>query len=408
MKKILVVGIGPGEKDYLLPIAKRKVEEAQVLVGGKRALELLATDGQETREIKGNLQDIVDYIKAQSQEKQVAVLLSGDPGLYGMLNFLLKHFLPEELEIIPGISSMQMCFARLKLPWQDIKIVSLHGRSKDQLLNWVRNYPKIAFFTDSQFPPQEVGAFLLQNGVENKRVIVGESLSYPEERIVETDLEGIQNFSGFKNCVMLVLKKDESQPSSYWSYATSGIPDSFFVRGKVPMTKEEVRAVTIAKARLHKDSVVYDIGAGTGSISVECALLAGRVVAIEKNPEGINLIEENKKLFGLENLTIKAGDAAHLLAELPPAHRIIIGGSGGQLKRIMELTKEKLLPQGRVVINCIALETLFESLTLLEDLGFREVEVSQVSVARGEKVGRLHMLKGLNPIYILAAEKGAE
>lgn len=408
MRKILVVGIGPGEKEYLLPIAQEKVQEAEVLVGGKRALELLGKPEQETKEIKGSLQEIVDYIQAKRQEKQVAVLLSGDPGLYGMLNFLLKHFAPEELEVIPGISSMQMCFARLKLPWQDIKIVSLHGRSKEQLLSWVRQYPQVAFFTDSKFPPEAIGKFLLENGIKDKRIIVGENLSYPEERIVDTNLEGITNCSGFVNCVMLVLEQETVTAAKQWDYTTPGIPDSYFVRGKVPMTKEEVRAVTMAKARLTKESITYDIGAGTGSISIEAALLApwGRVVAIEKNPAGVELIKENAQHFGLKNLEVKAGEASKILAHLPAAHRIIIGGSGGNLRRILQLSKEKLFPGGRIVLNCIALESLFNSLSILEELGLQEIEVTQVTIARGEKIAGLRMMKGLNPIYIVAAQKG--
>ena len=409
-QQIVVVGIGPGEKEYLLPIAQEKVNQAEVLVGGKRALDLLAQPGQETREIKGSLQEIIDFIRARTNSKKVAVLLSGDPGLYGMLNFLLKNFSPEELEVIPGISAMQMCFARLRLPWQDIKIVSLHGRSREQLLTWVRQYPQVAFFTDEKFQPQEIATFLQENGVKNKRVIVGENLSYPNERVVDTDLEGIKEHSDFTNCVMLLLSSQEPAADKVvdWNFSTPGIPDQYFVRGKVPMTKEEVRAVTLGKARLTKDSIVYDIGAGTGSISIEAALLApwGRVVAIEKNPEGISLIEENRQRFGVDNLEIIAGDASIALEKLPAAHRIIIGGSGGFLKKILQQSKEKLLPRGRVVLNCIALESLFNSLEILEELGFEEIEVSQVSIARAEKVAGLRMMKGLNPIYIVAAEKG--
>jgi len=407
-EQILVVGIGPGGKEYLLPIAWEKVAQAQVVVGGKRALDLLARADQETREIKGNLQGIIDFIRERKKEKKVAVLLSGDPGLYGMLNYLLKNFPPEELEVIPGLSSMQLCFARLKLPWQEIKIVSLHGRNREQLLAWVRQYPKVAFFTDEKFPPEEIGTFLREKGIKNKRIIVGENLSYPEERIVDTDLEGITSYNGFVNCVMLVLAGEEKPKEVGWNFTTPGIPDHYFLRGQVPMTKEEVRAATLSKARLTKDSIVYDLGAGTGSLAIEAAILAswGRVVAVERNPEGVALIKENCRRFGVENLEVLEGDAAVLLEELSLAHRIIIGGSGGSLKRILELSREKLLPGGRVVLNCIVLETLFTSLETLTQLGFQEIDISQISIAKGEKVGTGRMMKALNPIYIVAAEKG--
>lgn len=406
MKKVWVLGIGPGEEDYLLPLAKRRAEEAEVLVGGKRALDLLAGPGQETKEIKGSLALIVDYIKEKKQNQQVAVLLSGDPGLYGMLNYLKKNFAAEELEVVPGISAMQMCFARLKLPWQDIKIVSLHGRSRENLLRWVKEYPKLAFFTDDKLSPQEIGAYLQANGIRKRRVVIAENLSYPDERIVETDLNGLAAQPGFQNAVMLIMQ--EENEADFWPYVTPGVPDDLFIRGDVPMTKEEVRAVTLAKLRLKRDSRVYDLGAGTGSISVEAALLAplGQIVAVERHAKGVKLIEQNKARFGLANLTAVEGEAGAVLAGLPEADRIVIGGSGGHLAKMLSLTREKLTDGGRVVLNCIVLETLQEALACLENLHFADIEVIQVAVTRAEKVGSMRMMKALNPIFIIAAKKG--
>jgi len=193
---------------------------------------------------------------------------------------------------------------------------------------------------------------------------------------------------------------------AFWPYTTPGIPDRYFIRGEVPMTKEEVRAVTLAKARLEENSVVYDIGAGTGSVSIEAALLSprGKVYAIERNPAGVDLIRQNAFAFGVKNIEIIAGEAPGALAGLPRPDRVIIGGSGGQMAAIVDEAIKVLAPEGRIVANLIVLENLMTVVRVLEGAGF-EIEIAQVSVAKAQKTGASHMLCALNPVYIAAAER---
>lgn len=191
-----------------------------------------------------------------------------------------------------------------------------------------------------------------------------------------------------------------------FSYLTPGIPDSAFIRGKVPMTKEEVRIVTLAKMQLQADSIVVDVGAGTGSIAIEATRLCpqGTVYAIERKPEALELIKQNSDQFGLP-LQIIAGEAVERLAELDHIDRIVVGGSGGTLGQIIQMSHDRLNPNGRIVINAITIETAYKAIEAFKTLPFDEVEVISITAARGRFVGNSTLMDGLNPVYIISAEK---
>ena len=202
---------------------------------------------------------------------------------------------------------------------------------------------------------------------------------------------------------------DNNHTKNSWSYRTPGIPDHQFIRGRVPMSKEEVRAVTIAKLRLKKDSIIYDIGAGTGSLTIEAALQAqgGRVYAVERQLEGIKLIARNVSKFGLANIELIHGEAPEALNDLPPADRVIIGGSGGRFKEIFTLLDRDLLcPQGRVVINAITLDTLTEVYQLLKRSNY-QYEFCQLAITKGSKLAGYELLKAANPVYIITVQKNS-
>jgi precorrin-6Y C5,15-methyltransferase (decarboxylating) CbiT subunit len=192
-----------------------------------------------------------------------------------------------------------------------------------------------------------------------------------------------------------------------WPYRTPGLPDDLFIRGGVPMTKEEVRAITLAKARLAPSQIIWDIGAGTGSLSVEAALLAsgGSVYAVERLAEGIGLIEQNRAAFSLDNLFVVQGEAPAALISLPDPDRVLIGGSGGKTAEIIEVVASRLKPGGRVVVNAVTLETAAEALGALKRF-FDQAEAVQVSIARTMRAGNKHLLKSLNPVTVISAEKG--
>lgn len=183
MNKVLVLGIGPGSPDYVMPAVLDKIARCDVLVGGNRHLAIYKTFDQVGISLDSDWDRIICAIRERARDKLVGVLVSGDPGLYSLLSVLLKNFKREELDVYPGISSLQYLFARGVLPWQDAAIVSLHGRSTEDLVEMIIKNPKLALLTDKKFPPGEIARYLIERGVSGKRALVGEDLSYPEERI---------------------------------------------------------------------------------------------------------------------------------------------------------------------------------------------------------------------------------
>jgi len=191
--------------------------------------------------------------------------------------------------------------------------------------------------------------------------------------------------------------------SKLWAYRTGGIEDSLFVRGKVPMTKSEVRAVTLGKLALTKGDNVLDIGAGTGAVSIEMALQGCQVVAIERNKEGVKLIQANKEAFNIKNLKIIQGLAPENLPRKAQYDRVFIGGSGGNIEDIFVYIQEHLKSKGRVVANTITLESTHKILNLLETYGYEAIQIVQINVSRSKSVGAYHMMLAENPVTILSA-----
>ncbi|SHI73861.1 precorrin-6y C5,15-methyltransferase (decarboxylating) subunit CbiE [Desulfofundulus thermosubterraneus] len=206
MPRIKVIGVGPGNLDYLTPAAQRALASVRVLVGGQRHLSYLAREEQKTFVIKNNLAAMVDFIRLH-REEGIAVLASGDPGLYGILNYLRLYFTPEELEVIPGISSVQLAFARLAMPWHDALILSAHGRPVEDLVNLVRNQGKVALLTGPGAAPNHIASLLLKAKIADRKVFCCCNLGYPEEKILETTPGELarRDFSGQNNCVMVII-----------------------------------------------------------------------------------------------------------------------------------------------------------------------------------------------------------
>jgi len=211
LNKIYVLGIGPGNRDYLTKKAEKIAENAEVLIGGKRALELFNNPEQQKIKITAELKKIKNYILENYQSKNIAVLVSGDPGLYSLLNYLKRELGEEILEVIAGISSLQIAAAKIKLNWNDMQISSLHGNqeNKAEVLKLIKNNSKVGLFTDKRFPPSEIANYLLNNGVVNKAIYVFENLSYPDEKITAGSLKEISQKSFSKLTVMIILDNKE-------------------------------------------------------------------------------------------------------------------------------------------------------------------------------------------------------
>lgn len=207
MNKVYIIGVGLGTEDYLLPIARREIETSDCLIGGKRVLRLFRDLHKEVIPLEGNFEKVIPYLKKEKEKKKIALLVSGDPGLYSLLGKVSRVLKREEYVAIPGISALQIAFAKIGETWEDAKIISLHGRGIGNLAREVKAFSKIFLFTDPNFPPEKIANYLIEKGVENRRAIVLENLTYPNERVIDTDLQHLSKMREFGLCVMIIKKE---------------------------------------------------------------------------------------------------------------------------------------------------------------------------------------------------------
>ena len=210
--KVHIIGIGPGREDYIIPVARKEIENADSLVGAKRHLELFRNLGKEEFIVEGHLEGIIPYIKKYKNKKRIAVLVSGDPGMYSLLDKIAEILKPQEYAVIPGISTVQLAFAKIGQSWYDAKVISLHGRKRDNLVKEVKACDKVFLFTGPDLPPDRIAAYLLKEGLENRRAVIFENLSYPDERIVDTDLSRLSKMKNWGLCAM-IIQRQKQKPS---------------------------------------------------------------------------------------------------------------------------------------------------------------------------------------------------
>lgn len=393
--KVYLIGVGMGNPDTMTAEALEAVRACPVLVGAPRLLERWAQDHDCVPLIAGA--DIAEYIGKQ-QEGPIGVLLSGDTGFYSGAKRLWALLEDHEVVTLPGISSLSYFCAKLHTDWQDVKIVSAHGRSHNVVGEIQRNGRTFAL-TGGSTKVQNICRELTGRGLGDVTVSVGERLSYPDERVVSgTAAELAEETFADLSVLLAVNPRPVTRP---WN--GSGLPDDAFLRGNVPMTKEEVRALALSKLRLAERHVVWDVGAGTGSVSVECALScpAGRVFAVEKKEEALSLLEENRERFHAANLSIVGGTAPEALKDLPAPDRVFIGGTSGELGEILDVIFDKN-PAARVVCTAVTLETVAEAARLFAHL--EGADMVQVSATRTRSAGRYHLMDAQNPVWIFSGE----
>lgn len=400
-QRISLVGIGMGAEKTLTLEGKRAFDEAELLIGAKRMTEAVQHPGQVVlHEYRSDR--IVEYIKAHPEYRTVAIALSGDVGFYSGAKKLVD-LLGGEAEVICGISSVVYFMAKIGLSWDDAKIVSAHGR-KCNLVSLIRHNQKVFSILGTEDGVAALASKLVYYGMGDVTLYVGENLSYENEKIFHDKAENLTEYRGDALSVVTAYNVD-AIPFS----AVHGIRDEEFLRGRAPMTKEEVRTVSLSKLRLAEDSICYDIGAGTGSVSVEMALRAwnGEVYAIEKKEDALGLLKENKQKFAADNLEIVPGTAPEAMETLPAPTHAFIGGSSGNMNEIVRLLLKKN-PKVRIVINCITLETVTEAMNAIRDFNLTDVDIVQLGAARSKSIGRYHMMMGENPIYIISCSGRGE
>lgn len=392
-RQIYLVGIGMGTKDTLTPEARHIIQHSDVLIGAQRMLEV--TNCSAVKYAAYMPQDIAEFLEEHEEYTSPCILLSGDVGFYSGAKGLMENLQEFDVRLIPGISSISCFGARIGVSWQDMSYVSCHGRTDNIIYRIVHEQYTFALLGgDSDI--KTIAGKLKEYGIENITFYIGENLSYPDEKIYCLSQEEIEHYN-FQSLAVLVAYNPYPRKKYY-----SEIKDDCFIRGNVPMTKSEVRTLSIAKMALQKDSCIYDIGAGTGSVSVQAAMQYpdAAVYAIEKNQEGISLIAENKRKFAADNIIIIEGTAPECMRELPAPTHVFIGGSSGNMAGIMEMVFAKN-PDVTIVINAIALETVAEVMGILRERELEPEEILQVSVAKAKHIGAYHMMTGQNPVTII-------
>ena len=394
---VTLIGIGMGTADNMTIEAMRDCQEADAILGATRMTECVDHLGKPVFHSYKDA-ELREYLDNHPEYKKAVILLSGDIGFYSGAKKLISRLEPDyEVRTRSGISSVVYFCGKLKTAWEDVKLMSLHGKSGN-LIAAVARYKKVFALIGGKDAVGGICSQLTEYGFGNVTVSVGTRLSYPDEEILTGKAEELAGKAIGGLCVILV-----ENPQAGSMPVTHGIEDEAFLRAKVPMTKAEVRSISLSKMRLKEDSIVYDVGAGTGSVSIEAALQApeGFVYAIEKKEEACDLIEQNKRHFHAANIEVIKALAPEGLADLPAPTHAFIGGSSGNMKEIIEALLDKN-PRIRIVINCIALESVSETLDCLRTLPLEDVDILHIASARSKKIGRYNMMTGMNPIYIIS------
>lgn len=392
MKKVTIIGMGLGEST-MTPEAREMIARADVLFGAPRVLELYK--GLADKSYPYYLPNDVATAIADEDAQEFAVFVSGDVGFYSAASGLCEALAAYDLRFIPGISTVNAFFAKLKMSWQNTAFVSVHGCEMN-VVDTVRRNRLTFCLTGNNV--KEIGAAMNRAGFGHIQTHIGENLGTEQEQVYEAIAENLSQREFPSLTVLLFVNEafDDRTPC--------GLPDSSFSRlAGIPMTKSEIRAIVMSKLNLRPDSVCWDVGAGTGSVTVEMALNAyrGHVYAVERREEAIPLIEQNCAAFHLGNVSNLCGEAPAALETLPAPDAVFIGGSGGEIDGIIFVAL-RINSDVRVVVTAVTLETVSLALAAFTQAGI-EPEIVQINVARGKQAGGLHLMEAQNPITILSA-----
>lgn len=406
--RITLAGIGMGNPDCLTKEVERAIAEADILLGADRMI-----TGYQPKIEKMpyyTSEQIIPYLEKMSKgtigrdDIKTVILFSGDTGFYSgcqkLYDALLRAVndgrLQADVTVMPGISSVAYLAACMGENYQDAVICSMHGKELPDLAKKIRKGKRLFLLMSGLKDVHKLGKLLLNAGLTECTVTAGYQLSYPEQRIMELRPEECMQLQEDGLYICCIKNPDPERKT-----LTHGRKDGEFIRDKVPMTKEEVREVSICKLKLYEGAVVYDIGSGTGSVAAEIAGLSDeiKVFAVEYKEEAVSLIAQNKEKFGLDNIEIVSGKAPDGLEELPVPTHAFIGGSSGRMKEILSALYQKN-SQMRVVINAISMETICEMKEVLSAFPIQNEDVVQIQASRAKRVGTYHLMQAENPVWI--------
>ncbi|OPG15486.1 precorrin-6y C5,15-methyltransferase (decarboxylating) subunit CbiE [Ferroacidibacillus organovorans] len=402
LKKVLVVGMGDDGINGLSKKVAERVYAAEILYGGERQLSFFPEFQGERRVIKTPLRDTLVEIERDATRCSVVVLASGDPLFFGIGATLVRKWGRNAIEVIPHMSSIQLAFARAGESWQNAEIVSLHGKSIQGLAQRLHGVAIVALLTDDENTPSAIAMYLKRFRMTEYEAFVGERLGSPEERTGWYSLDQLLDteFSPL-NVVILKCRHDVKVP-----IFTLGMDDGVFAQRKPDrglITKREVRVLTLSDLALKPGGVLWDIGACTGSISIEAIRSTPglQVFAVEKNEGDLENLRANQIKFRADFVALHAR-APEGLDDFPDPDAVFIGGSGGELKEVIALSAKRLREGGRVVVSAATIENLYEAQQTLGDLGFF-VSITLVQTARSKPILNLTRFEGMNPVYLVTA-----
>lgn len=426
MHRCAIIGVLDDGCDSLSRDALQRLREADVIIGAARPLALFEAEfkpGSLRHDLGGQLSQVPEWLRqAQADGLRCAVLATGDPLCHGIAAYLMSRLCIDAFDILPNVSTLQLACARVGLPWQEMKICSVHTRDAGEwqegagpehglyaLRQALQQHERLGVLTSPANSPNRIARLLQAAGLaEQFQMAVVECLLQPEERVIGELSVDVLASQTFADPNVVLLWRVQPAPRS----VLFGLADDSFQQRqpeKGLITKREARAVSLARMQLRRDSVVWDIGAGSGSVGLEAAQLcpAGHVYAIEKNPGDAENAAANRARLGLANYTLRCSKAPEGLEHWPDPDAVFIGGSGGELAGLIELVLSRLRPAGWLVMNFVTVENLATAVEALKRLG-ADWDLTQLAAARSKPILDMHRLAAENPVWILSARRGQE
>lgn len=409
--KIFIIGVGSDGLAGLTARARDLLAGAELVLAAESTLALLPELPAERRRIGADLQETVRLLEQDRGQRRIVIAAGGDPLFYGVARYLCDRLGKDHFEVLPHVSSMQLAFARIKETWEEAFLTNLATHPLEDVLDRIRTAETVGLFTSETEDPPTIARRLLARGLDYFRAYVCENLGAPDERVTQGELTDIQDME-FAPLNVMILKRKPGRPDQQRSaggFRRFGNPDDVFAQSRPKsglITQAEVRAISLAQLDIQPGSVIWDIGAGSGSVAIEAAHLAqpGMVYAIEQDVADYHLIVANAQTFGVRNLKAIHGSAPAVFADLPPPDAVFVGGTGHEVARLLEAAYGALLPGGRLVVNVATLESLSATYAILKQLTGM-VQVQLINIARGTEQLETLRFEASNPTFVLSTAK---
>jgi precorrin-6Y C5,15-methyltransferase (decarboxylating) len=396
---VIIIGIGSDGFQGLSPAMSRIIDEADELWGSERLINQCSAKSSKTEILGSHLTDKLQELQRRPIGQRIVILASGDPGFFGIASSVLKILPIDQVVIYPQVSSLQTAFARIRVPWQDAALTSVHAKPINEVIGCARRYPKIGILTDPKQTPAWISRQLLSAGIPDCRAVVCENLGQNDEKITDTRLIKLPEMDFSALNILLLIHDSGWKPKN----AIEARADSNYQHKNGLITKRDVRIMSISRLAICETDVIWDIGAGSGAMSIEMAEIVwrGKVYSIEKDEACLECMHVNINRFGVANVQIVYGEAPEALSILPLPNAVFIGGNGGKLLEILSHIEHVLQSECRIVANFTLLENLMLAHEWMQAHGCTP-EITEVQFSYGSLTGGGTRLVPSNPVFILS------